>query len=106
MYSTLADGEYCGQITSIHFSNDMRFCWINIIVDGKKNGVFNTMFSTIDSVFNNFTCQFVDDEGYFCPEKVIDIKIKFTVDTRVYNNNSSSKISQIKLIEGDEIIQQ
>ena len=66
-------------------------------VVGKENGVFNTMFTAIDSVFNNFACQFVDDEGYFLPEKAINQNVDFTVDTRNYSDTTVSKITHITL---------
>lgn len=95
MYSTLENGEYTGTVTKIHSSSDMRNFWLSIKVEGKDNGVFNTMFTAIDSVFNNFACQFVDDEGYFDSEKAIGKEIVFIVETRNYNDTAVSKITQI-----------
>lgn len=97
MYSTLDNGNYSGTITKINCSSDMRNFWVSIKVDGKENGVFNTMFTAIDSVFNNFACQFVDDEGYFLPEKAINQNVDFTVDTRNYSDTTVSKITHITL---------
>lgn len=97
MYSTLENGSYTGTITKINYSSDLRNFWLNIKVSGKENGVFNTMFTAIDSVFNNFACQFVNDEGYFLPEQAVEKEIAFSVETRTYSDTTVSKITQITL---------
>ena len=98
MYDSLAEGKYKGNIIDIYFSNDST-CWFRISVDSIENGVFNTMFTTIDMIFNNFAINYVNEKGYFCPEKAIDKNIEFVVENRVYADKQVSKITEIKEIK-------
>lgn len=98
MYDSLNEGSYKGTIKDLYFSNDTT-CWFRISVDGIENGVFNTMFTTIDMVFNNFAINYINKDGYFCPEKAIDKNIEFTVENRVYSGKQVTKITEIKEIQ-------
>lgn len=99
VFDTLETGNYKGVIQSISFSNDTKNCWFKISVDGIENALFNTMFTTIDIVFNNFAANYVDEEGFFCTDKIIAKKIEFKVNERVYGERKFSKITAIKVIE-------
>ena len=98
MYDSLNEGSYKGTIKDLYFSNDTT-CWFRISVDGIENGVFNTMFTTIDMVFNNFAINYIDKDGYFCPEKAIDKCIEFVVENRIYSGKQVTKITEITEIK-------
>lgn len=95
MYDSLNNGSYKGIIKEIAFNNE-RYCTFKIDVEG-EDGFFVHLFSTNDIAFNNFTCDFVDKEGYFCPNKLIDKTINFTIKQRQYGENTVTKMTEISV---------
>lgn len=95
MYNCLNDGTYKGVIKEISFNNE-RYFTFKISVEGEE-GFFIHLFSTSDIAFNNFACGFVNEQGYFCPDKLIDKTINFTVKQRQYGENIVTKMTEISV---------
>lgn len=97
MYDSLNNGSYTGIIKEIALNNE-RYFTFKIEIEG-KDGLFIHMFPTNDIVFNNFASDFVNEEGYFSPEKLIEKNIQFEIVERTYNDNKYYKITSIKVVE-------
>lgn len=97
MYDSLNNGTYTGIIKEIAFKNE-KSCTFKIKIEG-KDGMFVYDFKTDDIAFNNFASDFVNEEGYFSPEKLIEKNIQFEIVERSYNDNKYYKITSINVLE-------
>lgn len=96
MYDSLNNGSYKGIIKEIAFNSE-RYCKFKIAVE-EQDGLFIHLFSTEDVLFNEFTYHFVDDDGYFAPDKLIDKTINFTIKQRQYGENIVTKMTEISVV--------
>lgn len=95
MYNCLNDGSYTGIIKEIAFNSE-KYCTFKIAV-AERDGLFVHLFSTDDILFNKFTYNFVDDDGYFVPDKLIDKTINFTIKQKQYSENTVTKMTEISV---------
>lgn len=94
--SRLEEGEHTGILKEIYYLEEKGSFWFKINVDGV---ILNTSLSQNSIVFNNFAINFVDDNGCFDTDDLINKMIKFNVKDSKLNNTIFSKITEIKIAE-------
>ena len=94
----LTEGKYTGAIKNIQFFEDKGYFVFNILTD--SNITFNTTFAAKNKVFNEFVTSYVDTEGNFVDDDLIDQRVVFAVadGSEDTNGNIRSRIVMIKSI--------
>lgn len=91
----LDEGEYTGVVKNISFYQDKGYFVFDIQVDGT---IFNTSFAISNIVFNNFAAEFVDENGCFDDQNLLDRQLTFTVKDVVNGSDVKSRIVQMKAV--------
>lgn len=72
----LDEGKYTGTIEKIEFYEEKGYFAVDIRTD---TAIFNTTFSTINPIFNEFAFNYKNEEGKFDDEELIGQRIVFIV---------------------------
>ena len=93
----LQEGEYTATIEKIQFSEHKGYFAFDF---RGENFIFNTVFTTKNTVLNNFISDYVDDDGNFVDDQLIGRQVVFTVEDGAIDaeGNIRSRISVIKAI--------
>ena len=93
----LKEGQYTGTIEKIDFYEEKGYFAVDIRTE---NVIFNTSFSTTNTIFNDFASDFVNEEGNFVDDDLIGQRVVFIVKdgAKDANMNLRSRIVMIKAI--------
>lgn len=91
----LEEGKYTGTIEKIAFYEDKGYFAVDIRTE---NAIFNTSFSTINPIFNEFTFDYKNEEGNFVDDDLIGQKVVFVVKDGAQKPNLRSRVVMIKAI--------
>ena len=91
----LKEGRYTGSVEKIDFYEEKGYFAVDIRTD---NAIFNTSFSTINPIFNDFAFGFVDEEGNFVDDDLIGQKVVFIVKDGAQTPELRSRVVMIKAI--------
>jgi len=101
--NNLPEGSYTGTIIYQNVSNDNKYLWLNIAVDG-QNAELNISIALASNLFNNFAMHFADEKGELDTEDFLNTRISFTLFDKVINDNIYSKFSALEpIFEDDEV---
>lgn len=93
----LEEGSYNGKIEKIDFYEEKGYFAVDIRTE---NVIFNTSFSTTNTIFNDFASDYVDEDGNFVDDDLIGQQVVFAVKdgAKDANMNLRSRIVMIKAI--------
>lgn len=93
----LEEGKYTGTIEKIDFYEERGYFAVDIRTD---TAIFNTTFSTINPIFNEFAFNHTDDDGNFDDDGLIRQKVVFAVKDGARDNNMNlrSRVVMIKTL--------
>ena len=100
--NNLPEGNYTGKIVYQSVSNDNKYLWLNVDVDG-QNSELNISIALASNLFNNFAMHFADKNGGLDTEDLINVKISFVLINREINGNVYSKFSSLEPIFEEEV---
>ncbi len=91
----LEEGKYTGKIDKIEFYEEKGYFTVDIRTG---NVIFNTSFSTTNTIFNDFASDFVNEEGNFVDDDLIGQKVVFIVKDGAQTPELRSRVVMIKAI--------
>lgn len=91
----LEEGKYTGKIDKIDFYEEKGYFAVDIRTE---NVIFNTSFSTTNTIFNDFASDFVNEEGNFVDDDLIGQKVVFIVKDGAQTPELRSRVIMIKTI--------
>lgn len=97
----LPEGSYKGCITKCTATEDQRYFWFNIEIDGSNN-VLNISTSAISTAFSNFADYYTDENDEFEPEDFVNSVVSFEIVDKDIAGATYSKITKMIPIEKKE----
>lgn len=102
--NNLPEGNYTGTIVYQSVSNDNKYLWLNVAVDG-KNLELNISIALASNLFNNFAMNFADVNGELDTEDFLNTRISFTLFNKEINDKIYSKFSSLEPIFEEEEVE-
>lgn len=91
----LEEGKYTGKIDKIDFYEEKGYFAVDIRTE---NVIFNTSFSTTNTIFNDFASDYVDEDDNFVDDDLIGQKVVFIVKDGAQTPELRSRVVMIKAI--------
>ena len=102
--NNLPEGDYTGKITNQSISNDNKYLWLNVAVDGHSSEL-NISIALASNILNNFAIHFADADGELDTEDFLNVRIAFTLINREINGKVYSKFSSLEpIFEEEEVV--
>lgn len=92
--NNLPEGDYMGIITNQSVSNDNKYLWLNVAVDGHSSEL-NISIALASNILNNFAIHFADKDGELDTEDFLNTRISFTLINREINGKVYSKFKRL-----------
>lgn len=102
--NNLPEGNYTGTIIYQSVSNDNKYLWLNVGVDG-QNAELNISIALASNLFNNFAMHFADENGELDTEDFLNKRISFTLFNKEINEKIYSKFSSLEPIFEEEEVE-
>lgn len=97
----MPEGNYTGTIVYQSVSNDNKYLWLNIAVDG-QNSELNISIALASNLLNNFAIHFADEKGELDTEDFLNTRISFSLFNKEINEKIYSKFSSLEPIFDEE----